>query len=103
MSGPEQESFFPYGERAESEPELFRDSFGIKELQTMLEDEKLDIEEVLQIIEQELQEPSPDPLDTAAAEEYRLKMRLLNELAQRQRGRSAELRKLQEIIDQKIR
>lgn len=102
MSDAERGPSVPNDEQPESEPELFRDSFGVKELQNMLEEEKIDIEEVLRVIEQELQEPSPDSADTAATEEYKIKMRLLNELAQRQVGRSAALRELQERIDQKL-
>jgi hypothetical protein len=86
----------------EGESELFPDAFGIKELQTMVEQEKVDVQDVLEIVKQGLEEVAPDPSDAEAAEEYKLKMRLLNELAQRQLGRSAVLRGVQEQIDQKL-
>ena len=99
MSDPERELPEPNAE-PESQPELFRDSFGLKELQSMLEEEALDVEAVLQIVERELLEPAPDPQDVEAAKEYKLKMDYLDRLALHQLGRSAAHRRIIERINE---
>ncbi len=90
------------GEHIEHAPEHTYDLASLQEFKRMLEGIAVDEHNILEILEDSLLEPIPDPNDAEAVKRFNDKMALIKEMAFERLGRSQMLEQIRSQIEERI-